>query len=158
MQDEAQAAAQDGAQDEAFHDLMGRLDRPMYVLTAAADGTRAGCLVGFATQTCIDPPRFLACVSDKNFTHGVATLAERVAVHVLRRDQHDLAALFGGETGDEVDKSRAARGRRGPAGCRCWTTASARSRRGCWTGSASATTPGSCSRRRRRGSWAAGSR
>jgi flavin reductase (DIM6/NTAB) family NADH-FMN oxidoreductase RutF len=90
--------------DVSFDDLMGRLDHPMYVVTTT-DGTRtAGCLVGFATQCSIDPPRFLACVSERNHTHRVVADASAVAVHLLRRDQHDLAALFGGETGDEVDK------------------------------------------------------
>jgi flavin reductase (DIM6/NTAB) family NADH-FMN oxidoreductase RutF len=101
---------------DAFHDLMGRLDRPMYVVTAADGDHRSGCLVGFATQVCIDPPRFLACVSDKNHTHGVAVVAETVAVHVLRRDQYDVAALFGGETGDEVDKFARVAWSPGPGG------------------------------------------
>ncbi len=88
----------------SFDDLMGRLDHPMYVVTTT-DGTRtAGCLVGFATQCSIDPPRFLACISVKNHTHSVVSAASAVAVHLLRRDQHGLAALFGSETGDEVDK------------------------------------------------------
>ena len=88
----------------AFHDLMGLLDRPMYVLTARDGARRAGCLVGFASQVCIDPPRFLVCVSDKNHTHAVAGVAETVAVHVLRREQRDVAETFGALCGDEVDK------------------------------------------------------
>lgn len=101
----------------AFHDLMGSLgSSPMYVVTAYDGTTRAGCLVGFATQVCIDPPRFLACVSDKNHTHRVAALADTVAVHVLRRDQRDLAALFGTETGDEVDKFARCAWTPGPGG------------------------------------------
>lgn len=89
---------------DSFHDLMGRLDRPMYVLTARDGDVRAGCLVGFATQVCIEPPRFLVCVSDKNHTHAVAAVAGTVAVHVLRREQHEVAEVFGTLCGDEVDK------------------------------------------------------
>lgn len=88
----------------AFDDLMSRLDHPMYVLTAADGDTRAGCLVGFAAQVCIEPPRFLVCVSDKNHTHDVAAAAEVVAVHVLSRRQHDVAETFGSLCGAEVDK------------------------------------------------------
>ena len=40
----------------AFDRLVNRLDYPMLVVTAEADGERAGCLVGFATQCSIQPP------------------------------------------------------------------------------------------------------
>jgi flavin reductase (DIM6/NTAB) family NADH-FMN oxidoreductase RutF len=80
------------------------LDHPMLVVTVARDGERSGCLVGFATQCSIDPPRMLVCVSKANHTYRLARDADLVAVHVLGQDQHDLAELFGGETDDEVDK------------------------------------------------------
>ena len=101
---------------KAFHDLMGRLDTPMYVLTATDGTTRAGCLVGFAAQVCIDPPRFLVCVSDKNHTHAVAAAADTVAVHVLRREQHDVAETFGALCGAEVDKFARVPWHAGPEG------------------------------------------
>jgi flavin reductase (DIM6/NTAB) family NADH-FMN oxidoreductase RutF len=89
---------------EAFEAIADRLDYPMFVVTTYDGSTRAGCLVGFATQCSIDPRRFLVCVSDKNHTHRVVARAGTVVVHVLPEERHDLAALFGGETGDEVDK------------------------------------------------------
>ena len=78
----------------------------MFVLTAraAADGERSGCLIGFASQCSIDPPRFAAWVSVKNHTFDVAKASTHLGVHALAATQTDLAALFGGETGDEVDK------------------------------------------------------
>ncbi|MEW1632475.1 flavin reductase family protein [Streptomyces sp. NPDC093801] len=79
-------------------------DGPLYVVTAAADGQRAGCLVGFASQCSIDPPRFVVWLSVENHTHGVARRARHLTVHVLRRDQKALARLFGGRTGDRSDK------------------------------------------------------
>lgn len=87
-----------------FEELAGHLDYPMYVVTAAADGLRAGCLVGFASQCSIDPPRFMVFVSDKNHTHRVALHAPALGVHVVPEGREDLARLFGEETGDEVDK------------------------------------------------------
>lgn len=80
------------------------VDVPMYVVTAAADGARAGCLVGFASQCSIDPPRFLVWLSTANHTFRVARRAAYLTVHVLERDQRELAELFGGRTGDQVDK------------------------------------------------------
>ena len=100
----------------AFDDLVRRLDYPMFVVTTYDGTTPAGCLVGFATQCSIDPARFLVCLSDKNQTHRVAAGAETLAVHVLRAEQHDLAALVGGETGDEVDKFARCAWSEGPGG------------------------------------------
>jgi len=83
---------------------IGEIDYPMYVVTAAARGERAGCLVGFSTQCSIDPLRFLVCLSDKNRTYRVARDAEILGVHLIPADAQPLARLFGSETGDEVDK------------------------------------------------------
>ena len=96
----------DGATARAFQRLVYALDYPMFVVTtvAADDGERSGCLIGFATQTSIDPPRFLVCLSRKNHTHGVARRAAHLGVHWVAREATDLAELFGGATGDEVDK------------------------------------------------------
>ncbi|MET9604846.1 flavin reductase family protein [Streptomyces sp. NPDC006512] len=79
-------------------------DGPMYVVTVASGGERAGCLVGFASQCSIDPPRFVVWLSVANRTYRVACGAEHLTVHLLRRGQRALAALFGEERGDVVDK------------------------------------------------------
>ena len=99
-----------------LEEFVDGLDFPMYVVTTAHDGERSGCLVGFGTQASIDPGRFLVCVSKTNHTHGLVLEAELVAVHLLRSDQHDLAALFGGETGDEIDKFERCSWTPGPGG------------------------------------------
>jgi flavin reductase (DIM6/NTAB) family NADH-FMN oxidoreductase RutF len=89
----------------------------VYIVTAvAADGRRAGCLIGFATQCSIKPPRFLACISTQNRTFDVVTQADTVIVHLLGRGQMPLAELFGGETGDEVDKFELCEWSEGPGG------------------------------------------
>ncbi|MER6779570.1 MULTISPECIES: flavin reductase family protein [unclassified Streptomyces] len=80
------------------------LDGPMYVVTAASRGELAGCLVGFASQCSIDPPRFVVWLSIANHTYRVARGAGHLTVHLLHRDDRVLAELFGGETGDRVDK------------------------------------------------------
>jgi flavin reductase (DIM6/NTAB) family NADH-FMN oxidoreductase RutF len=92
------------------------LDYPMFVVTTRVGDERAGCLVGFATQASIDPPRFLVGLSDKNHTYRVAQRAERLAVHVLDRGDRHLAELFGSQTGDEVDKFAQCAWQDGPGG------------------------------------------
>ncbi len=89
---------------DRFDALVETLGAPMFVVTAAAAGEHAGCLVGFAGQTSIDPLRFTVWISDVNHTSEIARRAEILAVHVLREGDDELARHFGERTGDEVDK------------------------------------------------------
>lgn len=110
----------------AFEELMGTLDHPLFIVTTAHQGQRSGCLVGFATQTSIHPPRFLVALSDKNRTLGLARGAEHLAVHLVPDDATALAELFGGRTGDELDKFAHCAWHEGPHGlpilddCESW--------------------------------------
>jgi flavin reductase (DIM6/NTAB) family NADH-FMN oxidoreductase RutF len=88
----------------AFGAVMASLDHPMLIVTVAAAGKRAGCLVGFASQCSIHPPRLVVWLSKRNRTHEVAGRARHLGVHVVPADRLELARLFGSETGDEVDK------------------------------------------------------
>ncbi|MFG2133537.1 flavin reductase family protein [Streptomyces sp. NPDC048751] len=76
----------------------------MCVVTAAAGDERAGCLVGFASQCSMRPVRFVVWLSKVNRTYEVAAAADLLAVHLLTPQQFELAALFGGVSGDRVDK------------------------------------------------------
>jgi flavin reductase (DIM6/NTAB) family NADH-FMN oxidoreductase RutF len=87
-----------------FQKLVAGLEYPVYVVTTADRNERTGCLVGFATQCSIHPPHFLACISKTNHTFRVAERALAFAVHVVDSDNKHIAELFGGETGDEIDK------------------------------------------------------
>jgi flavin reductase (DIM6/NTAB) family NADH-FMN oxidoreductase RutF len=99
------AARDDGSMsDEPFDELMGSLDHPMIIVTTAAGGSRAGCLVGFHSQCGIDPAAFAVWLSKANHTYRIAALADTFAVHFLAEEHHGLAALFGTTTEDEVDK------------------------------------------------------
>ena len=100
---------------DAFEALVA-VDRPVYVVTTRAGDERSGCLVGFATQVSIEPPRLLACISRANHTHGVVARTEHVAVQLIPREHSDLAELFGGQTGDEVDKFARCAWSEGPHG------------------------------------------
>src|SRR5690242_1693741 len=100
-----------------FDQHVEALDYPLLIITATcANGERAGCVVGFATQCSIEPRRFLTGLSEKNRTYRVAETATHLAVHVLDRREKQLAELFGGETGDEVDKFAMCRWHEGPYG------------------------------------------
>jgi flavin reductase (DIM6/NTAB) family NADH-FMN oxidoreductase RutF len=105
-----------GAVETSFEQLVAQLDYSMLIVTAAAGGQRAGCLIGFATQVSIHPPRFLACLSVKNRTFRVARDADVLVVHFVTNEDGELAELFGGETGDQVDKFARCAWRCGPNG------------------------------------------
>jgi flavin reductase (DIM6/NTAB) family NADH-FMN oxidoreductase RutF len=102
--------------DETFEDLMAMLDYPAFVVTTQAAGQPAGCLVGFATQTSVGPPRFLVGVAKGSHTLGVASRAQHLAVHVLSRRHRALAELFGNQTGHQINKFDRCSWRAGPQG------------------------------------------
>jgi flavin reductase (DIM6/NTAB) family NADH-FMN oxidoreductase RutF len=102
--------------DSDFEQLMAQLDYSLFIVTAAAGGERSGCLVGFASQVSIRPHRFLICISVKNHTFAIARRAEMLVVHFVPEQAEELALLFGGQTGDEVDKFEHCRWREGPGG------------------------------------------
>jgi flavin reductase (DIM6/NTAB) family NADH-FMN oxidoreductase RutF len=104
------------AMRDRFEAIVGDLEYPMFIVTARAGGERLGCLVGFATQTSIDPPRFAVCLSHKNRTFRRGRDAPVLGVHAVPADADDLAELFGGETGDEVDKFAQVAWHDGPEG------------------------------------------
>jgi flavin reductase (DIM6/NTAB) family NADH-FMN oxidoreductase RutF len=99
-----------------FDALVGDLEYPMYIVTARAGDEPLGCLVGFATQTSIDPPRFAVCLSHNNRTYRRGRDAAALGVHLVPEHAAALAELFGGDTGDEVDKFARCAWRDGPDG------------------------------------------
>lgn len=96
--------------------LFDDYDPPMLIVTAAGPDGPSGCLVGFSTQCSIFPRRLLVCLSVLNRTADVAATATALGVHVLGADQRALAELFGGESGDDVDKFAGLDWRRGASG------------------------------------------
>ncbi len=112
--------------DKIFGRLVCSLNYPLFIVTAAAGERREGCVIGFATQTSVTPGRFLACVSRENRTYRLAQEVDALAVHLVPRDGHAFVELFGGETGDEIDKFSRCDWSPGPrglpilAGCSSW--------------------------------------
>jgi flavin reductase (DIM6/NTAB) family NADH-FMN oxidoreductase RutF len=101
---------------DTFTQVVAQLDAPLVIVTTVAGGERAGCLVGFHGQCSIEPVRYVVWLSKANHTCRVALHAEHLVVHLLDRSQHDLAELFGGHSGDELDKFQRCRWTPGPGG------------------------------------------
>jgi flavin reductase (DIM6/NTAB) family NADH-FMN oxidoreductase RutF len=103
--------------DRGFDEIVADTDPAMVVVTTAGpDGERAGCLVGFWSQSSIEPRRLALWLSRVNRTYRVAMTADHLAVHVLTAGDDDVAALFGGHTGDDEDKFAQTAWTPGPGG------------------------------------------
>jgi riboflavin-specific deaminase-like protein len=114
--DEVAAVAEAEPRPVAFGDIVRKLDYPMAIVTARDADERSGCLVGFGHQASIDPPRYAVWLSKRNHTFQVANRTGHLGVHFPGRDDRALAELFGGETGDEIDKFARVPWHDGPAG------------------------------------------
>jgi flavin reductase (DIM6/NTAB) family NADH-FMN oxidoreductase RutF len=79
-----------------------RLDAALVIVTVSIDGERDGALVGFHSQSSIEPPRYVVWLSVANRTTRLAAGAEHLGVHVLAATDHALAELFGGTTDDDA--------------------------------------------------------
>lgn len=99
-----------------FDALLDDLNYPLLIVTAADGKAVAGCLVGFSTQCSLDPIRFLVCISKSNRTYRVALGSTHLGVHLVPRSAKGLALLFGGATGDDVDKFAQCSWSEGPGG------------------------------------------
>jgi flavin reductase (DIM6/NTAB) family NADH-FMN oxidoreductase RutF len=88
----------------------------MVIVTVAVGEEREGCLVGFFTQASIEPARLIVMLSKANRTARLAHQASELVVHFARAADRDLAALFGEETGDHVDKFSRCSWEVGPGG------------------------------------------
>lgn len=102
--------------EQQFDSIVTAADPAMIIVTAATDGGRSGCLVGFHSQVSIDPLRYGVWISRANHTHRFAVEAEHLGVHHLAESDLDLAARFGTLTGDDVDKFDGCEVETGPHG------------------------------------------
>lgn len=91
-------------QEDAFDTLMSSLDPPLVVVTTAADGEQAGCLLGFHTQSSISAQQYSFWVSKANHTYVVSLRSSHFGIHFLSADDAAWAEHFGAQSGDDHDK------------------------------------------------------
>ncbi|MDN5894731.1 MAG: flavin reductase family protein [Nocardioides sp.] len=89
---------------DVFGTLMASVDQPLVVLTTAAEGERAGCLIGFHGQSSITPEQYAVWLSKANHTYRVALRAAHFALHFLTMEDLRVAERFGSLSGDDADK------------------------------------------------------
>jgi flavin reductase (DIM6/NTAB) family NADH-FMN oxidoreductase RutF len=101
---------------DAFAAIMQSRDADLIVVTTAEAGERAGCLVGFHTQSSMGPERYCVWLSKANHTYRVAQRSTHLAIHFLTAADRGLAERFGTLTGDRTDKFAGLAVAPGPAG------------------------------------------
>ena len=84
--------------------VLSSMNGALVIVTTTSNGQRAGCVVGFHVQCSIDPVRYAVWLSKANHTYRVSLFATHLAVHALTSEHRRLAELFGGTSGDTVDK------------------------------------------------------
>lgn len=89
---------------DGFDELMTWSDPAMVIVTTTDGRERAGCLVGFHTQSGMSPSGLSVWLSKANHTFRVALFARSLAVHFPTVDDTDIAETFGTLTGDRDDK------------------------------------------------------
>lgn len=88
----------------AFTSLMGAVNSAVVVVTTVADDVRAGCLVGYHSQSSISPQQYCFWLSKANHTYRAGLRATHFAVHFLTDDDLPLATHFATRSGDDTDK------------------------------------------------------
>jgi len=101
----------------SFAQFVAAANSAMIAVTASAHGRIDAALVGFHSQSSIDPPEYVVWLSKMNLTTRLARDCAVLAVHLLSAEQHDLAVQLGSVTeDDDPDKMRKLRTRRHSTG------------------------------------------
>jgi flavin reductase (DIM6/NTAB) family NADH-FMN oxidoreductase RutF len=86
--------------------IFQRIDRPLWLLTAAAAGRRGGLIATFVSEASLVPDRPRVLVGLGKIHHTCALVAESRAfgLHLLAEDQVERVWQFGLRTGRDLDK------------------------------------------------------
>lgn len=102
--------------ETVFDRFTEALDSPLLVVTAADGRDRDGCVVGFHSQSSLDPLRYAVWLSRANRTYRVALRSEYLGIHLLGHRDRGLGTWFGGHTGDREDPFAGVETDPGPGG------------------------------------------
>jgi flavin reductase (DIM6/NTAB) family NADH-FMN oxidoreductase RutF len=96
----------DGERAQAISRLQSWLRRECWLVTAAHGAHRSGLLATQVASVSIDPqsPVFLVGLARNHFTHDLALDSRAIGLHLLGRENIDLAWRFSLQSGRGVDK------------------------------------------------------
>lgn len=96
-----------------FRRCLGQYGTGVAIITAEADGVRAGVTVNSFASVSLDPPLILWSISRTSRSFPVFQAARRFAVNVLAADQIGVAARFAGKAEDKFAAGGWSAGRHG---------------------------------------------
>ncbi len=91
---------------DAINEVFALTDRELWLVTAQADGVRAGLIATFVNQASIVPamPRLVVGLAKQHHTAQVLAHSGRFVLHLLTEEQIDMVWRFGLHSGRDVDK------------------------------------------------------
>lgn len=98
------ASANSNNLTDTLVEIASGLNYPMVVVTTKGSSEPVGCLVGFSTQSSMEPFHYTVFLSVKNHTFNSVSIGSQLCVHFLGSNQKDLASLFGERSGEDVNK------------------------------------------------------
>jgi flavin reductase (DIM6/NTAB) family NADH-FMN oxidoreductase RutF len=109
----------------AASELFRRLDRELWVVTAAAGGRRGGLIATFVGTASIVPdmPRMVVGLAKQHHTWGLIEASGAFGLHLIGEDQLDWVWRFGLQSGRDVDKLDGLATRAGASGAPILTEA-----------------------------------
>jgi flavin reductase (DIM6/NTAB) family NADH-FMN oxidoreductase RutF len=101
------------------HRLFEKIDRPLWLVTSAADQVYGGLIATFVFNASLIPavPRPILAIAKQHHTWKVIEQSGRVALHLLAPDNLDLVWRFGLASGTTVDRFAGLTFVRGEFGC-----------------------------------------
>ncbi len=90
----------------AINQVFPLTDRELWLVTAEADGVRAGLIATFVNQASIVPamPRVVVGLAQQHHTAQVVARSRCFLLHLLTEDQIEIVWRFGLHSGRDVDK------------------------------------------------------
>lgn len=90
----------------AITQVLGQTDRELWLLTASADGVRAGLIATFVNQASIVPemPRVVVGLAKQHHTWQIVERSRHFMLHLLSDEQVEYVWRFGLASGHTVDK------------------------------------------------------
>ncbi|MDG2381014.1 MAG: flavin reductase family protein [Pirellulaceae bacterium] len=95
-----------GDSSSAVADVLAKISRELWLVTAAHQGQQGGLVATWVTQASLDanPAVFVVSLAANHFTRELVDASESLGLHLISQRQSRLAHQFAAQTGRDVDK------------------------------------------------------
>jgi flavin reductase (DIM6/NTAB) family NADH-FMN oxidoreductase RutF len=91
---------------EAFGEVLNKIDRELWLITAGDGDRRSGLIATFVSTASLVPtqPRMMIGLAKHHYTHDLVQASNALCMHLIDERQIDWVWRFGIPTGRDVDK------------------------------------------------------